>query len=252
MSDKGNYKKHPAWCRMQTELDIYQQNRAAYMEREARTLSPHGKQQLDKFNKAADSLVEGVQDLAGIDGISCLMELVASGNFQQVKPFELLDEHVCIRFGWEVLGMLDIARERFLELLGLLKDRQPCDRARAFLQRVARCYLFGFDSECVVMCRAVLDREFEAEIPGDDVESWWTWFKTTEQGRKYKHAQHNLWARIRTALFKNRLTQDEFDAADAVRDRGNKAIHRRPASGEALERVRQTVQVLDALAKTRQ
>ncbi len=252
MSDQGNY-GYPAWCQMESALDSYEQERTACLAREASELGPIGEQQLSKFNEAADSLVKGAQNLADVDGVACLEELASSTNFQQARPFELLDEHVCITFGWEALGMLSTARERFLELMLLLKVRRPCSRALAFLQRGARCYLFGFDAECVVMCRAVLDREFEAEIPGDDVESWWASYKMTAQGQKdkRKNAQHNLWGRIQTALFKHRLTMEEFDAADAVRDRGNEAVHKRPPSGEALEGIRQTVHVLDALEKTR-
>jgi hypothetical protein len=250
MGNKGNY-EYPAWCQMETALDSYEQDRAAYLERKADGLGPTGRERLERFNKAADSLLKGVQNLAGVDGIACLQDLAEASNFQKDKPFELLDEHVCITFGWEVMGMLSFARSRFLELLLLLKDRRPCDRAKAFLQRVARCYLFGFDAECVVMCRAVLDREFEAEVPGDDVEDWWAWYKTTQEGQKdkRKNAQHNLWGRIRTALFKQRLADNEFDAADTVRERANRAVHRRPDSGEALEAVKQTIQALDGLAR---
>lgn len=251
MRSKGNY-EHPAWCKMETALDSYEQDRAQYLERESRRLGPDGSEKLARFNKAADSLVKGMHDLAGVEGVASLAELASSIQFEDSKPFELLDEHMCITCGWEAMTMLSTARERFLDLLLLLRDRQPCNRARAFLQRVARCYLFGFDAECVVMCRAVLDREFEAEISGEDVESWWGWYKSTDNGRndKCKNAPKILWGRIQTALFKRRLTQEEFDAADTVRDRGNDAVHKKPAGSDALDCVRATVQTLDALENT--
>lgn len=254
MSDKGSY-KYPAWCLMETELDSYEQARTAYWEREAGRLDPGGKEQLDRFNEAADSLVEGVQDLAGVDGISCLAELAGLGGFQQGKTFELLDEHICIKFGWEAMEMLSIARARFRDMILLLKDRQPCDRAKAFLQRVARCYLFGFDAECVVMCRAVLDREFDETVVDDDqVSDWWKWYATTSEGKRYKGKKPpygQLWAKIHAAGYARMISDADRKAADAVRKRGNDAVHKRPDIGESLEVVRQTVQVLDALEKTR-
>jgi hypothetical protein len=250
MRGKGDY-EHPAWCKMETALDSYEQDRAKYLKSESSKLGPDGSEKLARFNKAADSLVKGMQDLAGAEGIGSLAELASSIQFEDSKPFELLDEHMCVTCGWEAMAMLSTARDRFLDLLLLLRNRQPCDRARAFLQRVARCYLFGFDAECVVMCRAVLDRDFEAEISGDDVECWWGWYKSTDNERKRKNAPHNLWGRIQTALFKCRLTQEEFDAADTVRNRGNDAVHKKPAGSDALARVRETVQVLDGLEKTR-
>jgi len=251
MNDKGSY-EYPAWCQMETALDSYEQDRAAYLEREASKLGPNGRQQLSKFIEGADSLVEGVQSLAGVDGIACMARLIGSGDFQEAKPFELLDEHVCIKFGLEAMGMLSSARARFLDLLLLLKDRQPCNRARAFLQRVARCYLFGFDAECVVMCRAVLECEFcQTVIDDDQVSDWWEWYATTTEGRKYKGRPPygQFWAKIQAAWHAKMIGDEDRDAADAVRRRGNDAVHKRPDNGEALEVVRQTVQVLDALAK---
>jgi hypothetical protein len=169
------------------------------------------------------------------------------------KPFELLDEHMCITFGWEVMRLLSTARERFLDLLLLLKNRQPCDRAKTFLQRVARCYLFGFDTECVVMCRAVLDREFgELVVDDDQVSEWWNSYATTPEGKRHRGKRppyRELWAKIKAAEYAKMIGQDDRMAADAVRDRGNKAVHEKPDTGDALEVVRQTVQVLDALAK---
>lgn len=257
MSDKGNY-EYPAWCQMETALDSYEQARAEYLEREARALGQAGGEQLSRFNKAADAMVEGVQNLAGADGIASLVELATSGEFREGKPFKLLDEHVCIRFGWEAMGMLSTARERFLDLLQLLKDRQPCGGARAFLQRVARCYLFGFDAECVVMCRAVLDREFGAAIVADDqLSNWWNWYATTPEGVEYIKRKGNsppyreLWAKIHAACYAGMISETDRDAATAVRKRGNDAVHKRPDTGEAMEMVRQTVQVLDGLEKGR-
>ena len=254
MNDKGSY-EYPAWCQMETALDSYEQDRAAYLEREADALGPDGRQQLSRFNEGADALVEGVQSLTGVDGIARLAELAGADAFQQGKPFELLDEHVCIKFGWEAMGMLSSARTSFLDLLLLLKDRRPCDRAKAFLQRVARCYLFGFDAECVVMCRAVLDREFaETVVDDDQVSEWWKWYATTDEGRKYKGKRPpygQFWAKIQAAWYAKMIGDEDRDAADAVRKRGNDAVHKRPDSGEAMKVVRQTVQVLDALDSAR-
>ena len=216
MYDKGNY-EYPAWYQMQTALDSYEQDRAKYLEREASTLGPDGSERLDRFNKAAASLLGGVQDLAGVDGIASLKELADVGDFQRGKPFELLDEHVCIDFGWQAMGMLDTARERFLDLLLLLRDRQPCERAKAFLHRVARCYLFGFDAECVVMCRAVLDSEFDESIVDDNqVSDWWVWYATTPEGKKHKGKRPPyglFWAKIQAAWYAKLIGEEDRDAS---------------------------------------
>ena len=252
MSDKGAY-KYPAWCQMETALDSYQQDREAYLEAEADKLGPQANKQLKQCNQAADALVKGTQELVGVDAVDCLRDIVAElqdGVINQQQdallnsPLKLVNEHVCITFGWEAMGMLSTARERFWQLLMLLKDRQPSPHARDFLRRVARCYLFGFDSECVVMCRAVLDRELKAEIQSGDVLAWW---KTTDKGKRRKPAPMNLWGRIQTAHHSGRIGQDTRDAADQVRDDGNDAVHGKPSIADPFNCICKTVKVLDML-----
>jgi hypothetical protein len=238
--------KYPAWCRMEEALDSYEQARKAYIETEAKKLGPEGERQLQQFNRAADRLAKGVQSLTGVDVLDCLRDTykALTPDSPMGLPQELLNEHVCITFGWEAMGMLSTARERFWELLMFVKDRNPSPEAKAFLQRVARCYLFGFDAECVVMCRAVLDREFDAKISCNDVKTWWT----TEKGKKGETAPFNLWGRIQTA-FHRRGDEDNRDAADKVRNDGNDAVHQTPSISNSLDYIRKTVQVLDALGR---
>lgn len=252
MSDKGAY-KYPAWCQMKTALDSYEQDREVYLKAEAGKLGLEAKKRLKLWNQAADALVKGTQELAGVDAVDCLRDIAVERkdgmrNQQQDatlnRALDLIDEHVYITFGWEAMGMLSTARERFWQLLMLLKHRQPSPHARNFLRRVARCYLFGFDSECVVMCRAVLDREFEAEIQSGDVLAWW---KTTDKGKRGKPAPMNLWGRIQAAHHSGRIGQDTQAAADEVRDDGNKAVHQKPSIKDPLCYIQETVMVLDML-----
>ena len=240
--------KYPAWCQMEEALDSYEQNRKAYLETEAKKLGPEGEKQVQQFNRTADTLTKGVQALAGVGVFDCLRDTYTalSPVSPLAKPLDLLDEHVCITFGWEAMGMLSTSRERFWELLLFVKDRNPSLESKAFLQRVARCYLFGFDAECVVMCRAVLDREFDAKISRNDVITWW---KTTEKGKKMKPAPFNLCGRIQAAFHVHRIDEVEWGAADQVRDDGNDAVHQTPSISNSLDYIRKTVQVLDALGR---
>ncbi len=246
IKDKGHY-EYPAWCKMETALDEYQQGRTAYLAEQARNLGPQAERQLQQWNEAADALVKGVQDLAGVDVVDCLLT-IRTAQQSNPGPSELLDEHVCITFGWEVMGMLFAARERFWELLDSVKDRRPSPHAKAFLERVGRCYLFGFDAECIVMCRAVLDREFKAEIEDGDVVAWW---KTTKNGRKGKSPPLNLYGRIQAAHYSRRIGKDIKGTADKVRKDGNDAVHKSPSNADALPYIQKTVQVLDALDETK-
>lgn len=242
---------YPAWCQMETALESYQQAREEFLESEANKLGPDGKRKLRDFNEVADSLIKGVQDLAGADGLGSLLQLGEAASVTTSKPFELLMEHVCITFGWEAMAILSIARGRFMHLLLLLRNRQLSATASAFLQRVAKCYLFGFDAECVIMCRAAMEREFDETVVDDDhVSDWWKWHITTEDGQKCKSQRPpygKLWAKIEAAKYANIINVQQREDADAVRRDGNEGVHERPADGDALRIIEKTIRVLDAL-----
>lgn len=244
----------PAWCQMQTVLDQYEQAREENLRQWATEHGPEGERRLRRLTNAADSLMRGIEQLAELDILDGLSDLSQAGGLNK-DGCELFFEHVCIKFGWEVMGMLDLARERFHDLLLLLEDRNPGRDARRFLLRVSRCYLFGFDTECVVMCRAALDREFDGIVSDDDhVSEWWKWYATTPEARRYwdsKPPYRQLWAKIEAALYAGMIDESEHDAADFVRDRGNEAVHRRPNGESALEVIRETLRVLDALERPR-
>lgn len=237
--------KFPAWCQMETALDDYEQGRGADLRAKAKKLGPDGEQRLQQVNQASDALMKGAQELTGVDIVETLRD-VSIGEKNDLPFRGLLDEHVCIKFGWEVMEMLSTARDRFNKLVLVIQaNRNPSTHAKAFLRRVARCYLFGFDSECVVMCRAVLDSEFKVAIQKSNINKWW---KTTDKGKKGKCTPENLCARIKTASYLERIDADTASKADNVRKDGNDGVHKTPSSAKALDCIWKTVCVIDALA----
>lgn len=223
-SPKERAYEFPAWCQMETVLDAYQQARAAYLENEAKKLGIEVERQMQQFNNAAETLIKGTQELTGIDGIEVFMGLP---NDKEFPSSDLLDEHICITFGWEAMEMLSTARERFWGLLSVLKENDSLSsKGKAFLRRVARCYLFGFDSECIVMCRAVLDAEFK---------------KVSKTGC--------LCQKIKEAYNSGLINKNTKQAAVKVRKDGNYAIHDKPSDSDPLDCILKTVQILNELAK---
>ena len=238
---------YPAWCQMETALDCYQQDREAYLIGVTKMLGADGQRELNRLHEAAELLLKGTAELADVDPVTTLRELFEAGVGLQIQHdslANLLDEHVCIDFAWNAMGMLDSARERFWRLLGVLKPLTPNKKARAFLLRVSRCFLFGFDSECIVMCRAVLDRQFEAEIAADDVRTWWD---TTPEGLGGKLPSLNLYSRIQAAVHIGRIDANVGNSAHKVRKEGNDAVHSKPSSADGLDILIATMQTLSGL-----
>jgi hypothetical protein len=54
-------------------------------------------------------------------------------------------------------GLTERARRVYLALLASACEGQISDEASSYLQRASKLLSFGFDTECVVMCRAVLE-----------------------------------------------------------------------------------------------
>ncbi len=80
----------------------------------------------------------------------------------------LIHDEVVQDFFKYAIASVDGNVGRFWKLVQVAETMEPTPRTAAFLRSVSRCYLAGFDSECIVMCRSVLDAAFDAEIPRDE------------------------------------------------------------------------------------
>jgi hypothetical protein len=95
--------------------------------------------------------------------------------------------------------------------------RSPSNRVRAYLARVAECYIRDMTPEFAVMCRAVLDA-FLGELYSDELVRK----KIGPKGRV------GLDARIQTAYAVGYLDDQLFDAARRIKRSGDDAIHLAP------------------------
>jgi hypothetical protein len=202
------------------------------------------------IQQTSEALIKGVGELASMAAIPEgqrlmreLLELAAhaspdpSGSMNDM--LELVNEDVSISLGWEAIHLIDSGVERFWTLLPLTASAEPSWRATAFLERVSRCYLFGFDAECVVMCRSVLDAEFEAQVPREYCED-----KLGDKEGKYTLSDMILVAKDRAIISPEIAT-----TAHNIRKLGNDAVHKWPESKkDAADVIRNTLQVLTALS----
>jgi hypothetical protein len=118
----------------------------------------------------AETLIRGVGDLSSARTVPAVHAFLVglrsdlqgdeiNRGFAKGKLTVILDE-VMVRVAEEAAEMIDGAFERLAQLLLLVRAMEASPHAASFLQRVSRCYVFGFDAECVTMCRAAIDAEF--------------------------------------------------------------------------------------------
>ena len=246
--DKGFY-EWPVWVQMETAINNYTQDRKEYVEAKIKELGPDAERQWQRLQEMSDTLVKGVGELADIDITECLRELLSPSAFEGRLEgvVELLVEHVDVTLSWEAMVMLHSGRERFVGLSLHLRPLDPSYRSRAFLKRVSRCYLFGFDAECVVMCRSVLESEFEAVIANNVCVGL---LGMPDYKERDGQPLFQLYERITVAERTGRIDKVTADLAHRVRYAGRDAVHRWPkAKRDALDVVADTIRVLDALAQ---
>jgi len=62
--------------------------------------------------------------------------------------------------GEQALKMQVSAEARFNHLLAFAREQGVGFYTRAFLCEIARCYLFGFDCQCIILCRAAVEAAY--------------------------------------------------------------------------------------------
>jgi hypothetical protein len=85
----------------------------------------------------------------------------------KVIGVELIHE----RLARVTLQMQKSAEASFLSLVQVARGCRRTEMTDRFLGRVSRCYLFGFTDESLIMCRAALEEELQAQISYDEIEA---------------------------------------------------------------------------------
>ncbi|MCK4850188.1 MAG: hypothetical protein KAT11_02495 [Phycisphaerae bacterium] len=239
---------------MDMGLDLYRAEREEYLHTVFSKLNLDSKDLLKRIETTAKILVEGAGDLPSLDcvGLPKIFSDLAHG-----KNFRLHDNlmHEALLEGVEYLVSCELLRigedstERVWKLLLLAQPVSPSSRAASFLKRVSRCYIYGFDPECVVMCRGVLDAEFEAEISTDlciDV--------VGARRRRPKINGHPLFTlneRIIVAEKTDSISKETAKKAHEVRKAGRDVVHKWPkvpkAFGDSFRIIGKTLTVIREL-----
>jgi hypothetical protein len=175
----------------------------------------------------AKSLMRGVGALASGQSVPAIhqffRELREEGceggdarDFARGKLALIMDQ-MMLMLADETVTMLDGAFARLADLMRLLESVDPSPHAAEFLGRVSRCYIFGFDAECAIMCRAVIESELHAEVSNDDCSSW---IPPKERGG------FTLNDRIYVAKKMGKLREEIAYSLEEVQRRGNSVVHR--------------------------
>lgn len=210
---------------------------------------------ISNADKYANLLFE-TQSMLGGDNASLVDKLWDDLGFHELDN-SLLLEALCSRLARINLDSLAQAERRLIRLISIVAESKHNDLALGYLRRISKCFIFGFDTECLLMCRAALESALfmvisNAEmkkrfnrppnwVDSDGVESW------------------SLHSRLLAAKdsrqgYPQRLIGDGIEAAFRIQKHANHAIHPSPIDKNAppanIEQyIRDLVLVLNQLAK---
>lgn len=148
-------------------------------------------------------------------------------DLEKDSPIKLAWEHLCVALAWDAVGKIENGAFRLLDLWSVAVRAKPHPVSVSFLRHVSRCYVWGFDSECIMLCRSVLDTTFQELRP----------------------EIYRMDERIDSVAEAGLISAETADAAHRVRVRANKAIHHEPdIRVSARDVIRDALTVLEAVA----
>jgi len=157
------------------------------------------------------------------------------------RPLKLVWERLCIKLAWDGVGSIREGTLRILKLWGLLVDLQPSRSTLSFLQRVGRCFIWGFDPECIIVCRGAIDTAFRDAV-SDDV------CMSIYPDRKAGDRKFGLANRIVAAYEKKLIDKSTKKLAFGVKNHGDEAVHHDPyAIKDVTRTIKETIIVLKKL-----
>lgn len=117
-------------------------------------------------------------------------------------------------------------------------------KTSAFLKHVSRTYYYGFEVECLVMCRGALEAQFEAAVSPDDCLDVLGPRPVTQGGAAFTFAD-----RVAVAVRKGLITSQLGETSRNIRQLGNQAVHelRVPPDCAVCDVIADTLRILECL-----
>jgi len=159
------------------------------------------------------------------------------------SSLRLVWERLFIDLAWDAVAKVDEGTRRIFKLYELVLQTRPSLASQKFLARLGRCYVWGFDSECVILCRAILDTAFRDAVREEICEK-----ELRKKKPKYDFA---LYERIKAAQKAGIIDRKTRELAVQVKERGVKAVHYQPdITADVFGTIRDTLTVLEKLNAT--
>lgn len=161
-----------------------------------------------------------------------------------VELFKYVEEHLAIHLAKSVINKINKAAERWacLEMsLGIMEECKMNKNIVDFLTRVTRSYVWGFDTECIILCRSAMDKAIKDKVTYEMYENFEKRFGKQKEG-------YVLFTRIKVAQQEGLIDEEIAKIAHAIRLRGNEVLHDDPKLTETVfKTIRDTIRVISIM-----
>src|SRR4030042_24154 len=206
--------------------------------------------EMNRVNKISE-LIKRINDIANMDIpsderyklIRDLAKECPPDPQDDESPLKLVWEKFIIDISYDAIGKIEEGAARIFQLYKLVLRSIPSPSTQQFLGRLSRCYIWGFDPECVILCRCVIDTAFKDRVTYEICE------KHFEKRRKRKY-DFSLSDRIRAAQKEKIIDKEIAKKARRVKTRGDKAVHNQPGmTKDVWGTICDTVEVLEKIKR---
>jgi hypothetical protein len=193
-----------------------------------------------KYNEKAQSIIKPgkAPSKAEIDELFQIFKERPEEPRNENSPLRLVWERFCVDLAWQSVEKMIEGADRIFNLYRLMLTFRPSRPTVGFLIRLSRCYIWGFDPECVILCRSILDTAFRENISDDICEKHFG-------RRKFDFTLND---RIHAANKEGLIDDDIKSMALNVKERGDKAVHYQPdITKDVWGTICNTISVLEVL-----
>jgi hypothetical protein len=135
------------------------------------------------------------------------------------SSLHIIWERFVIDMSWDAIGKIREGALRIFKLYELMLKSSPSEATQKFLSRLTRCYVWGFDPECIIMCRAVIDAAFKDRIPNKICKKYFV------ENDSYDFTLSNrIVAAYKEGIIGKEIRVKAFD----VKEQGDDAVHYKP------------------------
>ena len=151
----------------------------------------------------------------------------------------LVKERLEIELAKIPLDKLCQGAQRIINLYLIALSIPPQKPILHYLNRLSRCYIWGFDPECIMLCRSVIDSAFKKAVNDKICKE-----KLGDRGSM----KFSLNDRITVGHNIGLLDEQMKETAIEIKDRGNNAVHVQPDNAtDVLDAITKTIAVLEKI-----